>query len=105
VGGGPEFTDQLFGLEVLSSGDFLVVDSGLQALLQVDGTTGDRAIVSGCADAACSTLVGTGTAFSDPVAVVVPEPAGVLGLILGSGLLAALHRRRWRLVVADSEGR
>jgi hypothetical protein len=104
VGAGPEFTDQLFGLEVIYSGDFIVVDSGLQAILQVDGTTGDRTIVSGCADAACSSLVGTGTAYSDPVGVV-PEPAGTLGLLVGGGLLAALHRRRWRRVVADSEGR
>jgi hypothetical protein len=104
VGGGPDFTDQLFGLEVLYSGDLIAVDSGLRAILHVDGTTGDRTIISGCADAACSTLVGTGTAFSDPVGIV-PEPAGTVGLLAGGGLLAALHRRRRRPVVAESEDR
>jgi hypothetical protein len=97
IGGGPEFSDQLFGLEVLASGDFLVVDSGLQAVFLVDGTTGDRSIASGCADAACSSLAGSGTAFTDPVSVVaVPEPGGVLGLLAGGGLLMALQLWRCR---------
>ena len=74
-------------------------DSGLQALLHVDGTTGDRNIFSGCSDAACSSLVGGGTAFTDPVGVVVkavPEPGSMLGLAVGSALLLALRRRQLR---------
>jgi hypothetical protein len=95
IGSGLEFTDQLFGLDPLAGGDFLTADSELQAIIRVNGANGDRTVVSGCADAACSSLVGSGTAFTDPVGiVVVPEPSGVLGLLAGVGLLAELRRRR-----------
>jgi len=97
VGFGPEFTDEVFGLEPLPNDEFLVVDSGLKAVFLVDGASGDRSIVSGCEDAACSSLVGAGTLLTDPVSVVrLPEPGSTAGLLAGGALLVALRRRRRR---------
>jgi len=96
TGSGPQFTDEVFGLDLLANGDFLVGDGELQALLLVDGS-GDRSILSGCANAACSSLVGSGTALTDPLGVVVrkpvPEPGTLLGLLAGGGLLLAMRRQ------------
>lgn len=41
-----------------------VVDADSDALIRVDPTTGDRTVISGCADASCTTLVGTGPSFA-----------------------------------------
>jgi streptogramin lyase len=44
----------------LNPGDFLVTDLARQAVFQIDPTTGDRTVVSGCADVSCSATVGSG---------------------------------------------
>jgi hypothetical protein len=53
-------------LAVEANGTLIVAEAGFEtrALLRVDLVSGDRTVVSGCANAACSTMVGTGPAFS-----------------------------------------
>jgi sugar lactone lactonase YvrE len=50
----------------LSAGDYIVSDSSRGSIFQVDGTTGDRTVISGCADASCTTSVGGGDPMSVP---------------------------------------
>jgi hypothetical protein len=50
----------------LNEDDFLVVDRARRAVFQVDPLTGDRIVISGCADVSCSTIVGGGDAFGAP---------------------------------------
>lgn len=67
-------------LKIEAGGDFLVVDGDpvAPALFHVDAGTGNRTVISGCANAACSTTVGSGPLFG----------TGLLGLqISGSNLL------------------
>jgi len=75
VGAGPPI-GRLFGLAVEPGGATVVVADG-RAVYRIERATGDRSIVSGCADAACSTLIGAGDGFGEPVDLLV-EPAGTL---------------------------
>jgi sugar lactone lactonase YvrE len=50
----------------LSPGDYIVTDSSRQSIFQIDGTTGDRTVISGCLDATCTTSVGGGAPMSAP---------------------------------------
>jgi hypothetical protein len=74
IGGGPPI-GRLFGLAVEPGGTVAVADG--QAVVRVNLATGDRAIVSGCTDAACSGVIGDGPTFGEPVDLVV-EPDGAL---------------------------
>ncbi len=66
VGTGPAL-GRVFGIEVEASGQILVADT--LALLRIDPVSGNRSVVSGCANPACTTLVGSGPSFGEPVGV------------------------------------
>lgn len=50
----------------LNPGDFLVADLARRAIFQIDPVTGDRSVVSGCANTSCSTMVGGGASLFAP---------------------------------------
>jgi streptogramin lyase len=50
----------------LSLGDYVVTDAARQAVFQVDPTTGNRTVISGCADISCSSTIGGGALLSAP---------------------------------------
>ena len=99
VGSGPEFGNpQAIAIE--ASGQGLVVDSSLNAVVRVDPTTGNRTIVSGCTivpDGPCpdgpplvpDNLVGSGPEFGNPVAIAI-EASGQ-GLVVDSFLGAVVR--------------
>jgi len=60
---------RLFGIRLEASGSILAVDG--QALYRIDPASGDRAIVSGCADAACSGVVGSGPLAGQPADIAI----------------------------------
>jgi hypothetical protein len=76
VGAGPSlgFPE---ALAIEASGAILVGDTGTRTLLRVDPQSGNRTVVSGCADAACSAVIGTGPALGNIQALVV-EADGTL---------------------------
>jgi MYXO-CTERM domain-containing protein len=74
VGNGPAI-GRLFGLAVEAGGAVAVADG--RAVYRIDPANGDRSVLSGCADAACSTLVGGGPGFGEPVDLLA-EPDGRL---------------------------
>jgi DNA-binding beta-propeller fold protein YncE len=95
-GAGPRFADP-FGVAFDHEGRLLVADSRLDALLRVDLLTGDRTLLSGCADPSCQSARGDGPRLAQPLdLVVVPEPdTGVFVLaawLVGAGIRA--RRRR-----------
>lgn len=63
---------------VMAQNSPYVVDSNSDALIRVDPATGDRTVISGCADATCTTLVGTGTGFSFPRGIVFEADGQIL---------------------------
>ncbi len=86
-GTGPRF-DNPFGLGLDLDGTLLVADSQLDAVLRVDPVSGDRTLVSGCADASCSSARGAGPGFGEALdLVVIPEPDAAR---LAIGVVAAL---------------
>jgi hypothetical protein len=94
IGAGPNFI-KAWGIAFEADGDPLITDRGLDAVLHVDPTTGDRTVVSGCLDASCAAAAGSGTLLSEPLGIaVVPEPSGWLSLGAGLSFLAFLSRRR-----------
>jgi streptogramin lyase len=79
------------------NGDILLTDWGLHSVFRVNPVSGDRVLLSGCADAACSSVLGGGPWFASPNGIaVVPEPASWLMLIAGTTFLGVLYRRRAR---------
>jgi streptogramin lyase len=94
IGAGPNF-DKVWGIAFEDDGDLLVTDRGLDAVFHVDPTTGDRTVVSGCIDATCASVAGSGTLLSEPLGIaVLPEPSGWLSLGTGLAFLALVGRRR-----------
>jgi len=76
-------------------GSILVTKVGIPALLRVDPVTGDRDVVSGCADASCASAVGSGTLQSEPLGItLLPEPDAWLSLTACLAFLALAKRRR-----------
>jgi sugar lactone lactonase YvrE len=64
-------------LAIGASGTILVGDTGVRALLRVDPESGNRTVLSGCADATCSAVIGTGPPLGTIQALVV-EAGGTL---------------------------
>ncbi|MBW2722952.1 MAG: hypothetical protein JRE71_01080 [Deltaproteobacteria bacterium] len=60
-----------------------VVDADLNALITVDPTTGDRTVISGCVDVACTSIIGTGTNFVFPRGIYF-EPDGQILVVDGA---------------------
>src|SRR5262249_47272520 len=94
VGSGPNF-GRPEEIERDGLGHFLVVDGDrdapqFRAIFRVDATTGDRTIVSGCADAACSSTVGTGPLFSGGLIGLALDTSG--NLVVSDGVQRALFR-------------
>jgi streptogramin lyase len=50
----------------LNLGDYIVTDVARRTVFQVDAATGDRTVISGCADVTCSSVVGSGTNLFAP---------------------------------------
>ncbi|MEN8183245.1 MAG: hypothetical protein ABFS46_12005, partial [Myxococcota bacterium] len=94
LGSGPPFLG-LFGITFDAAGDFFVADIDLDAVLHVDRETGDRTVVSGCLDEICTSVVGSGSLFSEPLDLVVVPEAGV-GLMQLMALLTLVAARRRR---------
>jgi streptogramin lyase len=65
----------------LVSGDVLVTDLVRRALFRIDPLTGDRTVVSGCADSSCSSVVGSGDNFFSPSGVAFDDSAGGSGFV------------------------
>lgn len=65
TGTGPAFVSPL-DVSIHASGDLIVVDESHSAVFRVDPITGNRSIVSGCNDVGCTSLSGSGGAFSNP---------------------------------------
>src|SRR5262249_58595392 len=79
-GGGPSCLS-LRGLAVEATGQVVVADDSLDAVLRVDPGSGERTVVSRAGS-------GGGTPFAGPVAIAV-EPTGqlaVVDVLLGAGL-------------------
>lgn len=75
------FGPDLYGPEGIAlerDGSLLVANAFGGNLLRIDLATGDRSVVSGCADAACSSQVGTGPDFLSPRFVAVEDGQHVL---------------------------
>jgi len=96
-GSGPVFGFP-FGVARAFDGSLLVTDSFPSALLEVGRTLGDRFVLSGCADPACTGVVGAGESFRQASRVaVVPTPqatvfdfesdipGGIPGGVVGTG--------------------
>jgi hypothetical protein len=79
------------------NGYILLTDFELHSIFRVDPGSGDRVLLSGCADAACLSVLGGGPWFAGPVGIaVVPEPARWPMLVAGIGFLGLLYWRRAR---------
>ncbi len=76
-GGGEPFSGPL-GAAVDGSGRVLVTDPTRSSLLRLDPATGDRSVVSGCADLACSSIVGAGSLLLYPVFAEVDADESIL---------------------------
>ena len=94
-GAGPAF-DNLFGIAFDLDGATLVVaDPQLEAVLRVDPISGDRTLVSGCADSSCSSALGAGPGFGELLDLaVIPEPDGAPLAISAIAALSVIARRR-----------
>jgi streptogramin lyase len=71
------------GIVVEADGTLVVIDGSLNALYRVDPGTGDRTLVSGCEDFACTRLRRGGPRFDRPRAIAV-EATGSLMVVDGS---------------------
>ena len=79
------------------NGDILLTDWGLHSVFRVDPISGDRVLLSGCADATCSSVLGSGPWFARPLGItVVPEPESWMMLVAGTAFLGVFYRRRVR---------
>jgi hypothetical protein len=98
IGTGPLFSGRTVGLEIESDTKILLSDGDQRSVFRVDTNTGNRSVVSGCADPSCASIVGAGTDYTTPLGIVMPLPEPGAGLALGAGtlLLTALQRRRRR---------
>ncbi len=93
-GGGPAFAEP-FGVGFDRRGRLLVSDSRLDALLRVDLGTGDRTLLSGCADPSCQSALGSGPRLAQPLDIaLVPEPGTGAGALAAISTLVALAARR-----------
>ncbi len=93
-GAGPAFAEP-FGVGFDRSGRLLVSDSRLDALLRVDLATGDRTLLSGCADPNCQSALGGGPRLAQPLDIArVPEPGTGAGALAAIATLGALAARR-----------
>jgi len=81
IGSGPGFIVPR-GIAVTTDGDFVVVDLGLEAVVHVDQTTGDRTILS---DAS----TGSGPMFVTPRGIAVATDGDIV--VVDSGLDAVVH--------------
>jgi hypothetical protein len=51
---------------VLEPGDLVIYSRDVTAVVHVDPVTGDRTVISGCIDAGCSSVIGSGPEFPEP---------------------------------------
>ena len=84
IGAGPAF-DRPAALAVEATGDLVVVDEGLGAVVRVDPHTGERTLVSGCpaidAQGNCQgPVIGEGPAFHSPWGIAI-EATGALVVV------------------------
>jgi hypothetical protein len=75
VGTGPAI-GRVYGIAVEGSGQILVADS--LALLRIDPVTGNRSVLSGCANPACTVVIGSGPGFGEPVGVALETDGSIL---------------------------
>jgi streptogramin lyase len=81
IGSGPGFEDPV-GIAVATDGDFVVIDPGLEAVVHVDQTTGDRTILS-------DANTGSGPGFEDPRGIAVATDGDFV--VVDLGLEAVVH--------------
>jgi sugar lactone lactonase YvrE len=94
AGAGPTFANP-FGIVRDRDGSLLVADTTLEAVLRVDATTGNRTLVSGCADTSCSSALGSGGQFGQASGIALaPEPASWADALAAAVALALVPRRR-----------
>ena len=90
VGSGPALV-RLFGLALEPSGSLAVADG--QAVYRIDLASGNRSLLSGCANPSCSSLQGSGDAFGEPVDVLVePDGALLVSYRIEGGTFGAIRR-------------
>ena len=74
VGSGPAI-QRLFGIRLDPTGAIFAVDG--QALYRIDAASGDRTLISGCVDAACTSSVGSGPIAGQPGDLWIDPNAGI----------------------------
>jgi sugar lactone lactonase YvrE len=101
VGTGPAFGFPE-ALAVEASGAIVVGDTGARVLLRVDPVSGNRTVLSGCADALCSATVGTGPPLDFPQALAI-EAQGTL-IVAEAGVAETAFKTRALLRVDPVNG-
>jgi sugar lactone lactonase YvrE len=76
IGLGPDFSD-LTLLTLESSGDALIT-AIQRSVFRVEAASGDRTILSGCSDTACSSVIGGGPEFISPTGIAVESSGDIL---------------------------
>ena len=77
------------GGSIQADGSLVVAVGAPNAVLRIDPVTGNRTVVSGCADVSCSIVVGTGPAFGFPVWA---EVAGNGEILVSNGPTGGVFR-------------
>ena len=64
---------------VLEPGDLVIYSRDVTAVVHVDPVTGDRTVISGCIDAGCSSVIGSGPSLpaSNDASVTVDSSGGI----------------------------
>jgi hypothetical protein len=76
LGTGPAIT-RIFGIAAEPDGQILAADGDGRALYRIDPATGNRTLVSGCTDAGCTSLVGTGPSGGQPARILLDASGDV----------------------------
>ena len=100
MGSGPDFMDPS-DIAVQDDGSLVVVDYGLDAVVRVDSTTGDRMIISDNED---DMGRGSGPAFMDPSGIAVQDDGSLV--VVDSGLKAVVRvdpKTGDRMIISDNE--
>jgi hypothetical protein len=77
------------GGSIQADGSLVVAVGAPNAVLRIDPVTGNRTVLSGCADVSCSIVVGTGPAFGFPVWA---EVAGNGEILVSNGPTGGVFR-------------
>jgi hypothetical protein len=89
IGLGPDFSE-LALLAMENSGDALVT-AVRGSVFRVEAASGDRTILSGCSDTACTSMIGQGPEFIYPLGIAVESSGDILVSDLNLGSVLRVH--------------